>query len=127
MKKFRRGRIVNISTEFILGAPTRTAYGGAKAALASASRTWALELAESGITVNTIAPGPVDTDFFLQNNPVGSKIRQQKLDRIPLGRFATPKDIANLAGFLLSPEASYITGQIFHIDGGSSIASAPLF
>lgn len=127
MKKLRQGRIVNISTELILGAPTRTAYGGAKAALASVSRTWALELAEFGITVNTIAPGPVDTEFFLQNNPVGSDIRQQKLDRIPLGRFATPADIANVASFLMSPAADYITGQIFHIDGGSSIASAPLF
>ena len=127
MKKFRQGRIINISTEFILGAPTRTAYGGAKAALASVSRTWALELAEFGVTVNTIAPGPVDTEFFLQNNPVGRDIRQQKLNRIPLGRFATPADIANVASFLISPEAHYITGQIFHIDGGSSIASAPLF
>ena len=106
---------------------TRTAYGGAKAALASASRTWALELAEFGITVNTIAPGPVDTEFFRQNNPEDSKIRQEKLDRIPLGRFANPSDIANMAAFLLSSEANYITGQMFHVDGGSSIASAPLF
>ena len=127
MKEKGQGRIVNISTELILGAPTRTAYGGAKAALASASRTWALELAEFGITVNTIAPGPVDTEFFRQNNPEDSKIRQEKLDRIPLGRFANPSDIANMAAFLLSSEANYITGQMFHIDGGSSIASAPLF
>ena len=127
MKEKSQGRIVNISTELILGAPTRTAYGGAKAALASASRTWALELAEFGITVNTIAPGPVDTEFFRQNNPEDSKIRQEKLDRIPLGRFANPSDIANMAAFLLSSEANYITGQMFHVDGGSSIASAPLF
>ena len=127
MKEQGQGRIVNISTELILGAPTRTAYGGAKAALASASRTWALELAEFGITVNTIAPGPVDTEFFRQNNPEDSRIRQEKLDRIPLGRFANPSDIANMAAFLLSSEANYITGQMFHVDGGSSIASAPLF
>lgn len=127
MKEQGQGRIVNISTELILGAPTRTAYGGAKAALASASRTWALELAEFGITVNTIAPGPVDTEFFRQNNPEDSRIRQEKLERIPLGRFANPSDIANMAAFLLSSEANYITGQMFHVDGGSSIASAPLF
>lgn len=127
MKALRQGRIINISTEFILGAPTRTAYGGAKAALASASRTWALELAHYGITVNAIAPGPVDTDFFRQNNPEGSEIREKKLARIPLGRFAEPSDIAHMAKFLLSSEASYITGQVIHIDGGSSIASAPLF
>ncbi|MGE4661006.1 MAG: SDR family oxidoreductase, partial [Arenicellales bacterium] len=74
-----------------------------------------------------IAPGPVDTDFFRQNNPEGSEIREKKLARIPLGRFGEPSDIAHMAKFLLSSEANYITGQVIHIDGGSSIASAPLF
>ena len=58
------GRIVNISSELALGLPTRTAYGGAKAALISMTRTWALELARNSITVNAIAPGPVETEFF---------------------------------------------------------------
>ena len=125
MKRLGKGRIVNISTELILGAPTRTAYGGSKAALASASRTWALELAKYHVTVNAIAPGPVDTELFRQNNPEGSAIRAEKLARIPLGRLGRPRDIANVVKFLMSDEASYITGQTLHIDGGSSIASAP--
>ncbi|MEO1860158.1 MAG: SDR family oxidoreductase, partial [Verrucomicrobiales bacterium] len=122
-----KGRIINISTELILGAPTRTAYGGSKAALVSVSRTWALELAKYGVTVNAIAPGPVDTELFRRNNPEGSAIRAEKLARIPLGRLGSPRDIASVVKFLMSDEAGYITGQTLHIDGGSSIASAPFF
>ena len=66
MKKQRYGRIVNLASELALGLPTRTVYGGAKAAIISATRTWALELAAHGVTVNAVAPGPVDTAFFQQ-------------------------------------------------------------
>ena len=121
------GRIVNISSELALGLPTRTAYGGAKAALISMTRTWALELARASITVNAIAPGPVNTDFFRANNPEGGAEWERKLNRIPLGRFAEPDDIARSIAFFLGEDAGYITGQTLFVDGGSSLASAALF
>lgn len=127
MKQRQRGSIVNISSELALGLPSRTAYGGSKAALISMTRTWALELARSAITVNAIAPGPVDTEFFRSNNPEGSSERIRKLDRIPLGRFGDTSDIAKAVAFFLSDDASYITGQTLFIDGGSSLASSALF
>jgi NAD(P)-dependent dehydrogenase (short-subunit alcohol dehydrogenase family) len=127
MKQRQRGSIVNISSELALGLPTRTAYGGAKAALISMTRTWALELAPSAITANAIAPGPVDTEFFRSNNPEGSPERVRKLGRIPLGRFGNATDIAKTVAFFLSDDASYITGQTLFVDGGSSLASSALF
>jgi 3-oxoacyl-[acyl-carrier protein] reductase len=127
MKQRQRGSIVNISSELALGLPTRTAYGGSKAALISMTRTWALELAPSAITANAIAPGPVDTEFFRSNNPEGSSERKRKLERIPLGRFGDAADIAKTVAFFLSDDASYITGQTLFVDGGSSLASSALF
>jgi len=127
MREDRAGRIVNISSELALGLPTRTAYGGAKAALIGMTRTWALELARDGITVNAIAPGPVDTELFRSNNPEGSSERARKLQRIPLGRFADAGDIARAVAFFMGEDAGYITGQTLFVDGGSSLASAALF
>jgi len=126
MKSQHFGRIVNISSELALGLATRTAYGAAKAALISASRTWAIELAQHSITSNTIAPGPIDTDFFAKNNPVGSDVRQQKQNKIPMGRIGDTEDVANAVGFFMAPESSYVTGQTLFVDGGSSLGSAGL-
>jgi NAD(P)-dependent dehydrogenase (short-subunit alcohol dehydrogenase family) len=127
MKQRQDGRIVNISSELALGLPSRTAYGGSKAALISMTRTWALELARDAITVNAIAPGPVDTELFRSNNPEGSSERERKLQRIPLGRFADASDIAKSVAFFLGDDARYITGQTLFVDGGSSLASSALF
>ena len=127
MRKNGSGRIVNISSELALGLPTRTAYGGSKAALISMTRTWALELARDAITVNSVAPGPVDTEMFRGNNPEGSYERERKLQRIPLGRFAAASDIAKAVAFFMGHDAEYVTGQTLFVDGGSSLASAALF
>lgn len=127
MKRAQFGRIVNISSELALGLPTRTAYGGSKAALISMTRTWALELARDSITVNAVAPGPVDTEFFRLNNPEGSSERKRKLERIPLGRFADPVDIARAVAFFIGDDGAYVTGQTLFVDGGSSLASSALF
>ena len=91
------------------------------------TRTWALELARDAITVNAVAPGPVDTEMFRANNPEGSSERERKLRRIPLGRFAASSDIAKSVAFFMSHEAEYVTGQTLFVDGGSSLASAALF
>lgn len=127
MKAARFGRIVNIATELVLGYPERTSYGASKAGMISAARTWALELGPFGITSNTIAPGPIETDFFMEKNPEGSPQNIAKRAKIPVGHFGKPDDIARTVVFLVAPEAGYLTGQTIFVDGGSSIGAGALF
>lgn len=115
------GRIINISSLTILGIAERTAYAAAKAALVSFARTWALELAETGITVNAVAPGPTETELFRANNPPGSEGERRYLSGVPMRRFGRPDEIAAVIAFLLSEDAGYITGQTLYVDGGASI------
>ena len=124
MKAQRFGRIVNISSELILGIAKRSAYAGTKAMLSSFARIWSLELTPFGITVNAIAPGPTNTEFFMNNNPIGSPQREAKLKRIAAGRFGEPEDMANMVDFLMKEESEYVTGQTLFVDGGSSIGNA---
>lgn len=114
------GRVVNITSLVTLGKPERTAYGAAKAALDFCTRAWAGELAASGVTVNSVAPGPTETELFRANNPVGSVSERRYLDSIPSGRMGRPDDIAAATCFLLSEDAAHITGQILRVDGGAS-------
>ena len=97
------GRIVNIASEVVPGITKRNADAAVNAVLLSFTRTWALELADQGITVNNVSPCPVDTDFFASNNPLGSAIRQSKVDRTPRGRTGRPADVANAIGFFMQP------------------------
>lgn len=122
MKSRQQGRIINIGSVMADGSIARSSYSAAKSALNGLTKTWALELAPYGITVNTIAPGPVDTELFRENHPHGSQSEQNVIDKIPLSRLATPQEIAALTMFLLGENASFITGQILTVDGGLSIA-----
>ncbi len=121
MKSRRQGRIINIGSRTAYGALDRTSYSAAKAAMNGLTRTWALELASFGITVNTVAPGPVDTELFRENHPYGSQAEKAALKAIPMGRLAQPDDVAAAVTFLLREEAGFITGQILGVDGGGSM------
>jgi len=122
MKARRAGRIVNIASRAALGFKARSSYAAAKGALLSCTRTWAVELAPYGITVNAVSPGPVETELYRANVPVGSAAEQETLATIPMGRIAQPDEVAGAVLFLLGQDARYITGQELRVDGGGSLA-----
>ena len=120
-EKEKFGRIVLIGSRAALGKENRILYGSSKAAVNGLCRSLALELAERQVTVNVIAPGPIETVLFNQGQPVGSKAREKLESSIPMKRVGIPKDIANAANFFLSDESGYVTGQILHVCGGLSV------
>jgi NAD(P)-dependent dehydrogenase (short-subunit alcohol dehydrogenase family) len=122
MKAEGFGRIVNISSRAHLGKTHRTAYAGSKGGIVSMGRVWALELARDGITVNTIAPGPVRTELFEKVNPPGMARTREIIDSVPVGRLGEPEDIANAAAFFMDDRSGFVTGQTLYVCGGVTLA-----
>lgn len=120
------GRVVNISSLTVLGSIERTSYAAAKAALVSFTRSWALELAATGITINAVSPGPTETELFRANNAPGSEGEARYLAGVPMRRLGRPEEIAAVVAFLLSNDAAFMTGQTLHVDGGASIGKVSL-
>ena len=124
MKEAKNGRIINITSRAALGLQTRTSYSATKSGMIGMSRTWALELAPHGITVNAVAPGPIAaTEMFHDVIPEGSERMQQLAENIPVKRLGHPDDVARAVLFFARPESDFITGQTLFVCGGSSIAS----
>ncbi|PIW28123.1 MAG: short-chain dehydrogenase [Rhodospirillales bacterium CG15_BIG_FIL_POST_REV_8_21_14_020_66_15] len=121
MKRAGWGRIVNISSRVILGKELRTAYAGTKGGIAAMTKVWALELAEHGITVNTVAPGPIATELFKEVNPADSPKTQKIIEGVPVKRLGEPEDIANAVTFFLKKDSGFVTGQTLFVCGGMSV------
>jgi 3-oxoacyl-[acyl-carrier protein] reductase len=126
MKQRHFGRIVLIASRAALGLATRTAYSATKSGMFGMARTWALETAPHGITVNLVAPGPIETDMFHEMIPQGSPKVDQLAGSIPVGRIGQPSDVARAVMFFSSREADFITGQALYVCGGASIGSITL-
>ncbi|MBM3570929.1 MAG: SDR family oxidoreductase [Alphaproteobacteria bacterium] len=121
MRARRWGRIVNMSSRAAYGKAGRSGYGATKAGLIGMTRTWALELARDGITVNAVAPGPIDTELFRATNPPESPATQAIMAAVPMGRLGRPEDVAAGVVFLLSEEAGFMTGQTLNLCGGITV------
>ncbi|HAZ63965.1 MAG TPA: beta-ketoacyl-ACP reductase, partial [Armatimonadetes bacterium] len=112
------GRVVNISSVAgLAGDMQRANYAAAKAGLIGLTKTTARELARRGVTANAIAPGMVETELIAE---LAETRREAMLERIPLGRFGQPNEIAGLVVFLCTDAAAYITGTVLTVDGGLS-------
>jgi NAD(P)-dependent dehydrogenase (short-subunit alcohol dehydrogenase family) len=126
MRERSYGRIVNISSRAAQGKAGRTGYSASKAAVIGATRTWALELAKSGITVNCVAPGPIRTEMWDVNNPPDSPLTRATVASIAVGRLGEPQDVAAAVAYFASEQASFTTGQVLFVCGGSSVGLAAI-
>jgi len=118
---------VLISSRAVLGLAKRTAYAATKAGMLGLARTWALELGPSGITVNVVAPGPIEeTEMFDNVVPKDSARKVALAQSIPVRRLGLPQDVARAVAFFTDPAAGFVTGQTLYVCGGASVGSLAL-
>lgn len=116
MVKQKSGRIVNISSVVgEMGNPGQSNYSATKAGIIGFTKSVSRELASRNITVNSIAPGFIETDI---TSGLSDKVKEYYLGQIPLSRFGSPEDVSGVVSFLLSDAASYITGEVIRVNGG---------
>ena len=125
MKERRFGRIVNLGSRGAFGKENRFAYNATKGGIHTVTRSWALELAPFGITVNAVGPGVTDTPMFRRNNPLDAPQTIRTNGSIPMGRIAQPEEVADAVSFFLGERAGYITGQLLFVCGGLSLGTNP--
>ena len=126
MKARGFGRILFNASRAALGVATRTAYSATKAGQIGMARTWALELAPHGITVNVVAPGPILTDNFWGIVEKDSDQQAALAKRIPVGRLGTVEDVTNAFLFFCDPASGFVTGQTLYVCGGASVGQMQL-
>ena len=126
MKAAGFGRVVLVSSRAVLGLPTRTSYSATKAGMLGMARTWALELAPQGITVNVVAPGPIETDNFHSIVPRGSPQVDKVTQSIPVKRLGQAGDVARAVLFFADRQNGFVTGQVLYVCGGTSVGSLAL-
>ncbi|WP_315766393.1 MULTISPECIES: SDR family NAD(P)-dependent oxidoreductase [unclassified Bradyrhizobium] len=121
MRARRFGRIVFVSSRAAMGAATRSAYSATKAGVHGMARTWALELAAGGITVNVVAPGPILTDNFWGIVARDSEQQERMARNVPVGRLGSREDVAHAIEFFLDERSDFVTGQVLYVCGGTSL------
>jgi NAD(P)-dependent dehydrogenase (short-subunit alcohol dehydrogenase family) len=126
MKAAKFGRVVLVSSRAVLGLPTRTSYSATKAGMLGMARTWALELAPQGITVNVVAPGPVKTANFHSIIPEDPAQVAKVEAAIPVKRLGQPDDVARAVLFFADRDAGFVTGQVLYVCGGTSVGTLTL-
>lgn len=126
MKDAGYGRVVLVSSRAVLGLATRTSYSATKAGMLGLARTWALELAPMGITVNVVAPGPIETDNFYSVIQRGSPQVERVAQAIPVKRLGRPDDVARAVLFFAHRDAGFVTGQVLYVCGGTSVGTLTL-
>ena len=118
--KQKYGKIINLaSVSGLLGTAGQANYAASKAGVMALTKVTARELGSRGVTCNAIAPGFIETDM---TKAISEEVTKDYLESIPMGRAGKPEDVANLAGFLASPDSDYLTGTVIRIDGGLAIS-----